>query len=127
MRTDERILKAAVETFLRFGYHGTRMQAIADKAMANKAELFYYFRSKEKLYKEVLRLLINEGNESAHPINEIEYFHLKKKWFFFTELYNNRTFFLDILQQVAVANNKNTIAELFRNYEDLIKLVHTEH
>ena len=51
--TEEKILKAAEEVFIRDGYDGSRMQDIADVAGMNKALLHYYFRSKEKLFEKV--------------------------------------------------------------------------
>jgi TetR/AcrR family transcriptional regulator len=51
--TEEKILKAAEEVFIRDGYDGSRMQDIADVAGMNKALLHYYFRSKDKLFEKV--------------------------------------------------------------------------
>lgn len=48
--TEEKILNAAHEVFMRKGMEGARMQEIADEAGINKALLHYYFRSKEKLF-----------------------------------------------------------------------------
>ena len=42
--TEEKILQAAEQIFLKHGYDGSRMQAIADLAEINKAMLHYYFR-----------------------------------------------------------------------------------
>lgn len=52
--TDERILEIAREHFVQKGFAATRMQEIADEANINKAMLHYYFRSKDKLYREVV-------------------------------------------------------------------------
>jgi TetR/AcrR family transcriptional regulator len=54
-RTEARILEAARQEFIERGGDGARMQAIADRAGLNKALLHYYFRSKDRLYAEVLR------------------------------------------------------------------------
>ncbi|WP_010661924.1 TetR/AcrR family transcriptional regulator [Marinilabilia salmonicolor] len=51
--TEELILKAARQVFVRKGYEGARMQEIADEAGINKALLHYYFRSKEKLFDKI--------------------------------------------------------------------------
>ncbi len=48
--TESKILAAAKKIFTRKGFHGARMQEIADEADINKAMLHYYYRSKEKLY-----------------------------------------------------------------------------
>lgn len=53
--TEERILDAAHEVFLRRGTAGARMQEIASEAGVNKALLHYYFRSKERLAAAVFR------------------------------------------------------------------------
>jgi AcrR family transcriptional regulator len=54
----EKILTAAKEEFAKFGFSGARVNRIAEKAGINKAMLFYYFSSKENLYKSVLRQTI---------------------------------------------------------------------
>lgn len=52
--TEEKIILAAEKVFVRDGYDGARMQDIADEAEINKALLHYYFRSKEKLFEQIL-------------------------------------------------------------------------
>jgi TetR/AcrR family transcriptional regulator len=52
---EERILAAAMAEFATNGFHGARMQAIADAAHINKAMLHYYFRSKANLYHQIIR------------------------------------------------------------------------
>src|SRR3954469_4169160 len=47
--TEQRILDAAHQVFVRRGTAGARMQEIADEAGVNKALLHYYFRSKSRL------------------------------------------------------------------------------
>ncbi len=51
--TEEKILEAAKEVFMKYGLYGARMQDIADTAGINKALLHYYFRNKEKLFDKV--------------------------------------------------------------------------
>ena len=53
------VLAAAEEVFLKRGYDGARMQEIADVAGINKAMLHYYFRSKERLFHEVFRSILD--------------------------------------------------------------------
>jgi len=52
--TEEKILAAAEEVFMRDGFDGARMQVISETAGINKALLHYYFRSKQKLFEKVL-------------------------------------------------------------------------
>ena len=49
--TEQRILDAAHEVFVRRGSAGARMQEIAAEAGVNQALLHYYFRSKDRLAK----------------------------------------------------------------------------
>ncbi len=51
---EEKIKKIAAGEFAEHGFSGARMQAIAEEAGVNKALLHYYYRSKEKLYTEIL-------------------------------------------------------------------------
>jgi len=53
--TEEKILSAAQNVFIRKGMDGARMQEIADEAEINKALLHYYFRSKQKLFEAIFK------------------------------------------------------------------------
>ena len=54
------ILAAARREFAARGFSGARVEAIARAAGCNKAMLFYYFSSKEKLYRAVLARALGE-------------------------------------------------------------------
>ncbi len=54
---EKQILHIAMQVFVEKGWHGTKMQEIADRAGINKAMLHYYFRSKERLYNTILEKL----------------------------------------------------------------------
>jgi TetR/AcrR family transcriptional regulator len=56
----ERILGAAQAIFARAGFNGATMAAIADAAGLPKANLHYYFGSKQALYREVLASTLHE-------------------------------------------------------------------
>jgi TetR/AcrR family transcriptional regulator len=51
--TEQKILLAAKDVFIKQGLYGARMQDIADAAGINKALLHYYFRSKDLLFNKV--------------------------------------------------------------------------
>jgi AcrR family transcriptional regulator len=53
--TRDRILRAAVRLFAERGYDATSVRALAVKARVNQAAVNYHFKSKEGLYREVLR------------------------------------------------------------------------
>ncbi|WP_046756018.1 TetR/AcrR family transcriptional regulator [Kordia jejudonensis] len=54
VNTEKKILQQARKIFIKNGYAGTRMQAIADAANINKAMLHYYFRNKDMLFLKIL-------------------------------------------------------------------------
>lgn len=58
--TEKTILETAKQHFVQYGFAATRMQDIADEAGINKAMLHYYFRSKEKLYLEIINRTLDE-------------------------------------------------------------------
>lgn len=57
------ILNAAEEEFGLHGYKGAAIQSIADRANLPKANIVYYFSSKENLYKAVLAKITSEWND----------------------------------------------------------------
>ncbi len=58
--TKARILAAARREFSAKGIAGTRVDAIAARAKVNKRMLYYYFGSKEGLFREILRRRLHE-------------------------------------------------------------------
>jgi TetR/AcrR family transcriptional regulator len=58
--TKARILAAALREFSAKGISGARVDAIAARAKVNKRMLYYYFESKEGLFREILRRRLHE-------------------------------------------------------------------
>jgi TetR/AcrR family transcriptional regulator len=58
--TKARILAAALREFAALGISGARVDAIAARAKVNKRMLYYYFESKEGLFREILRRRLHE-------------------------------------------------------------------
>ena len=56
--TEIKILEAAQEVFIQKGLDGSRMQEIADTAGINKSLLHYYYRTKDKLFLAVFKMVI---------------------------------------------------------------------
>lgn len=75
-KSKDRILEAAMDEFVEFGFYGARTQRIADKAKVNKALLHYYFSNKETIYEaalsKVIGLLIGKLNDISDEPVEIE-------------------------------------------------------
>ncbi|WP_304342674.1 TetR/AcrR family transcriptional regulator [Chryseobacterium koreense] len=58
LSTEDKILLAASKVFTEKGFSGTRTRDIADEAGINLALLNYYFRSKEKLFNQVMKVKV---------------------------------------------------------------------
>ncbi|MGB4447249.1 MAG: TetR family transcriptional regulator [Cloacibacterium sp.] len=56
LTTEEKILLSASKVFTEKGFAGTRTRDIAEEAGINLALLNYYFRSKEKLFEQVMKV-----------------------------------------------------------------------
>jgi TetR/AcrR family transcriptional regulator len=65
--TKRRILDAALREFSEKGIAGARVDAIAERAGINKRMLYYYFGSKEDLFREILQRRIDETTAEQHP------------------------------------------------------------
>lgn len=68
--TEQKILIAAKEVFMKNGLYGARMQEIADVAGINKALLHYYFRSKEKLFDAVFETALKKYFEQMMIVGD---------------------------------------------------------
>ncbi len=64
-QTQKRILRAAVQEFSTHGLSGARTDRIAERAKANKALLYYYFKSKQGLYAAAVEMVATRVVENA--------------------------------------------------------------
>jgi AcrR family transcriptional regulator len=133
--TEERILEAAKEVFMKYGLYGARMQDIADTAKINKALLHYYFRSKEKLFDKVFEGALSKyfevldvfSNETL-PIKKRLFIYIDNIIDFYSE-YPQMTMFLiketgnnpELFRQKIAAAKKNKTIKLIQVLEDGIK------
>jgi len=67
---EERILTAAESVFAEAGYGGATMQLIADLAGLPKANLHYYFATKEALYRAVVERIFRIWLKAADAMDE---------------------------------------------------------
>src|SRR5580700_6049505 len=65
VETRGRILDAALREFAANGLAGARTETIAAAASVNKALLYYYFESKEKLYVAALEMIAGKVRDSS--------------------------------------------------------------
>lgn len=66
--TEEKIIQSAQKIFSEKGFGGARMQEIADDAGVNKALLNYYFRSKDKLFEIVFKMIFKPMLENLSEL-----------------------------------------------------------
>ncbi len=76
MTSRERILSAAIPVFARKGRFGAHMEDIAALAHINKAMIYYIFHSKDELYLEVVRFVLEQA---ALSFSNIELKELKNR------------------------------------------------
>lgn len=62
------IVDAAAATFQERGYGATTIAAIAEKLDTDRATLYYYFGSKQELFREVVREVAKDAVEAAEAI-----------------------------------------------------------
>jgi len=68
LQSEQKILLAAQEEFILQGYKGATVQSIADRASLPKANVLYYFKSKEKIYQRVLELTLSMWDQAIGDI-----------------------------------------------------------
>ncbi|MDX1637760.1 MAG: TetR/AcrR family transcriptional regulator [Balneolaceae bacterium] len=88
--TKKKILQSAYMVFTQKGVNGAGIKEIADRAEVNKAMLYYYFDSKEHLFREVFRMAVEESGMKALEILEREDVGLFDKIRKYIELLTNR-------------------------------------
>lgn len=69
-RNKELILRAASEEFADKGFAATKTSDIAAKAGLPKPNVYYYFKSKENLYREVLESIVAPLLAASAPFNQ---------------------------------------------------------
>lgn len=63
------ILKAGIDVFSRKGFDGTRIAEIAEKSGLPKANVYYYFSSKEEIYTAIIAHLIAGWDDALKHIS----------------------------------------------------------
>jgi AcrR family transcriptional regulator len=58
--TKERIFQVALEVFANHGFEGARMEKIAVEVGVNKASLYFHFKSKDEIFKELFRSILKK-------------------------------------------------------------------
>jgi len=71
-RQYQAIIDAAIEEFSRHGFRATSVQAISDRVGTSKANIHYYFKNKDTLYRAVLDHIVILWNSSFDQIRADE-------------------------------------------------------
>ena len=64
----EEIANAAIRVFNRFGFKGASMSAVAAELNIDRASLYYYISSKEELFDELVRAVVERNLEHTRRI-----------------------------------------------------------
>lgn len=119
----EAILEAALATFSQYGLHGASIDQIASLADVSKTNLFYYFSSKEELYVNVLRELLDlwlqplrAFTEDQDPVEAIRDYIKVKLEFSRDHPAESRLFCMEVMQGAPLLLN-----ELQQPLHDLVE------
>jgi TetR/AcrR family transcriptional regulator len=126
------IIEAARDRFVHFGYSKVTMDEIAKDVELGKASLYYYFPTKEDLFKAVIALEQNELKESIELILQAEksasqklHDYVKLRLKFFQDLIN-----LGTLSIYSYFDSKSVYEKLFLDFDKvelaLIKKIFNE-
>lgn len=71
-RTRQKLIEAGVEIFGRYNFEATTTRMLADRAGVNLAAIPYHFKSKEGLYRAVVRHIVEQASAAyGSAVNEI--------------------------------------------------------
>lgn len=62
------ILEAATKSFTLFGYKATTMDQVAKLAGVGKGTIYTFFKNKEELFEDIMRMLIQEMKQAAESV-----------------------------------------------------------
>ena len=123
----EQIKKAAIELFLKNGFHGTTMRQICDASGVNRASIYDYFASKDDiliyLYKDVF-YYYGEAKKSfmqlnIRTLNDLETYVrglIEESW-------DRNRDTIKLLYRETIALDQNTMKQVMKIESDFIKLV----
>jgi len=125
------ILKAAEKVFSRFGYHEAKVAMIAFEAGVAVGTIYKFFKSKEELYREVVRLKLFEMEKrifsavSGKPPVEALKAYIHEAFAFFEENKDFFKFFLQDIGSLSVADlEKFGLSSWYDNFvTELAKII----
>jgi len=110
-KTREKILKVSKKIFAQKGFDGARVDEIAHKAGVNKALIYYYFESKEKILEEIMKRFLEEALQRKKALLNMPDSIKPKKSVDLKELIESST---------------ERIFDLYKGNEDVLRIIITE-
>lgn len=108
-----RILESAIIVFSEKGYDGARVDEIASRAGVNKAMLYYYFNSKEKLFEAIVDNYIEEANKLKQNLrNRMNGSCSGKSGMFMREMFEFMESHRDVLRVIIIESLKSTSSDV---------------
>lgn len=103
-KTKTAIFEAAIKVFSNSGYNGATMEEIALNAGVAKGTLYYHFKSKEEIFKYIIKEGMNIIKEQIDAVTRIKESPVEKLRDVFrvqlSMVYKNRDFFKVIMSQL---------------------------
>ncbi|MCB1859115.1 MAG: TetR family transcriptional regulator [Gammaproteobacteria bacterium] len=120
--TKEKILEAAVAEFAEKGFGSARVDAIAQKAGANKRMLYHYFGNKEALFVAVLEQAYQDirDHEQALDLQRLDPAQAMRELIRFTFRY-----FVDHPEFIRLLNNENLYGAVHIRRSHRVLAMHT--
>ncbi len=69
--TKDKIIEAAIRCFLRKGYYATRMEDIVEEAGISKGGIYWHFKNKREIYREVIKRQIEKYSRLISELIEV--------------------------------------------------------
>lgn len=125
------IIQAALDLIVEYGFHGTSMAMVAEKADVGAGTIYHYFESKEALIKELYQELeekvtvtLWEGNPISMPIRErfiylwtvlLKYFIAHPLHFRYMQQYHNSPYGVSLRREKVLtkADDRDIFKKLF--------------
>ncbi len=124
------ILSAAEKVFARYGFEGATTEKIARQANLPKANIHYYYKTKENLYRQVLKRILEAWMQAAKAFDEYEepsealaHYIESKMQFSRTRPYASKVWANEVLHGVPILDDfvKNSLREWLEDRVAVIK------
>ncbi|WP_125154820.1 TetR/AcrR family transcriptional regulator [Clostridium rectalis] len=129
-KTKRLIFEAAIKVFSIYGFDGATMDVVASEAGVAKGTLYYHFKSKEELFKYIIKEGTNLMSERINEVSKEESNSIDKLRLLckiqISMVYENRDFFKVIMsqlwgQELRQLELRESIEEYINNIENYLE------